>query len=148
MASGRLRAVIRALDRFIGDLVVALALETTANLRRAPSQGGTPVDTGWARANWSPTLKAPSPPKQTPAGRAGRAALVGSSIAETEARIATIATGYRLRFGPIFVSNPVAYVPRLNAGSSAQAPPNFVQKAIAEAVVSVVRRFGGRRVRR
>jgi len=109
----------------VTKVVTALVLRIDANLRRNPSQGGTPVDTGYARANWVPTIGAPlEGVVANDAERAGHAAAILS---------------YDLSRGPVYVSNHVPYVQRLNSGHSQQAPAAFVERAVAEALDEVRR---------
>lgn len=116
--------VVGQLENFTEDLITRLTLEAVAQL--VPD---TPIDTGWARSNWVPSI--------------------GSSVDETtgtpenvsqavqEAGLATVATQYRLP-NTVFISNNVPYITRLNEGSSAQAPAGFVQNAIARAIREVI----------
>jgi len=108
-------------------------LDIVANLQRSPGQGGTPVDTGWARANWIPVLGQPSRrPAPQPTNQdvsAAAAALSG----QQEAAIAGIALSYTLAKGAVTIANNVPYIVALNEGSSKQAPRGFVQSAIKEA---------------
>lgn len=132
MASRRVRVVVESLERFVEQIITKIALDIVANLTRAPSQGGTPVDTGWARANWVPRIGAPF------TGTTGtrEAAEAGNvSSADQQAGVAElVAQTYRLEKGRVYVSNNVPYILRLNEGSSQQAPAGFVQAAIRKAV--------------
>jgi hypothetical protein len=80
----------------------------------------TPVDTGRARAGWSlgPMLTGHVPPKD---GTFGVSTTVNPSMAPQDAPI-------------IYIYNNVEYIGRLNAGSSTQAPREFVQIAIDKVV--------------
>jgi len=85
---------------------------------------GTPVDTGHARANWQATIGAETTEvldEEDPSGATAmanaRAVLEGRQTEQT-----------------IHITNNVKYVPRLNEGSSAQAPAGFVQTAVNTAV--------------
>ena len=80
----------------------------------------TPVDTGRARAGWSlgPMLTGYVPPKD---GAFGVSTTVNPSMAPQNAPI-------------IYIYNNVEYIGRLNAGSSTQAPRDFVQIAIDKVV--------------
>src|SRR3989442_15420599 len=121
--------VVAALDARVEQIVKALTLNVVANLVRAPAQGGTPVDTGWARANWIPSIGSP------------RDALAGSresvSTVEQEAGVALVAGTYKLAQGAGFVSNHVPYIGDLNAGASPQAEAGFVERAVVEAAKQV-----------
>lgn len=84
----------------------------------------TPVDTGWARANWYPSLnKRIDPPSgNAPAGVSG---LPPANPA------AVVAQG---RAGHVFwLQNGVPYILALENGSSQQAPSGMVQLSIQEA---------------
>lgn len=135
MAARRIRVVVDSLEQFIEGIIKKLTLDIVANLVKAPSQGGTPVDTGWARANWVPQIGSPA------GGLSGTRDAV-SPGAQT-AGVATVATSYRLSGGAVHISNNVPYIVKLNEGSSKQAPKGFVQDAIAKAVrVDLAAGFG------
>ena len=122
-----LRVVVTSLQEFINGIIKKLVLDIVANLKSAPATGyGTPVKTGWARANWIPQIGSP---RQTTAGSPEQ--VTGSAQASG---VATVATSYTFQQGPVFISNNVPYVLLLNEGSSQQAPKGFVQAAIAKAV--------------
>lgn len=100
----------------VADLVKRkLALELFAELLQT-----TPVDTGRARAGWSlgPMLTGYVPPKD---GAFDVSTTVNPSMAPQNAPI-------------IYIYNNVEYIGRLNAGSSTQAPREFVQIAIDKVV--------------
>lgn len=124
------RVVVKSLSGFTEKLVKRLALNVTANLVET-----TPVDTGWARANWVPQIGSP---RSRTAGT--RAAAENGQIDSNPQSNGTLAVlGYKL--GPaIHISNNVPYIKKLNAGSSTQAPAAFVQSAILRAVKQTVSR--------
>jgi len=129
----KLRVVVEDLNEFINDVMAKLALDVVKNLASAPSEGGTPIDTGWASANWIPYVGAPDrstagskPPKGGTASR-------GQQLAASNA----LAASYNRKKGDIVIANNVPYILTLNDGNSAQAPPGFVQKAIVAAVKGV-----------
>ena len=130
MAETQIRVVMQALERVSEQVIKKIALDIVANLSRAPQEGGTPVDTGWARANWLATVSVSS--KDV----AGTAENVSAAVSEQQAGLGRL-LAYRLAAGPVFISNNVPYILRLNEGSSAQAPAGFVQKAIQEAVTGL-----------
>lgn len=121
------------LERFAERLMVKLTLEVAANLKEE-----TPIDTGWARANWladisergctSPEMNSDPTPQEASA-----------KSQEQSSREAVVAATYDLDRGPISVSNCVPYITVLNNGSSNQAPRGFVQKSIAKAVRTTTR---------
>ena len=83
----------------------------------------TPVDTGRARAGWNlgPMLTANVPPKDKSGYGYDVSTTVNPSMAPQDAPI-------------IYIYNNVEYIGRLNAGSSTQAPREFVQIAIDKVV--------------
>lgn len=132
MASKRITVVVKSLEGFIDNVIKKLTLDIVANLVSAPDTGyGTPVDTGWARANWVPNI---GRPKTTTEGTREAAEVGNVSTVGQQAGIASVVTGYRRDRGPVFISNNVPYILLLNEGSSKQAPKGFVQNAIAKAV--------------
>lgn len=125
MAFGNIDAIIDELERFASRAVVKLSLDVTANLYAAPSEGGTPVDTGWARVNWIPSIgqaiAKPSGTRESVSGTAQQAGMASLG-------------GYHITDGMVFVANPVPYIVKLNEGSSPQAEAQFVERAVEKAV--------------
>lgn len=119
-----------ALEAAVAKAAVALTLQIDHNLRRAPSAGGTPVDTNHARANWVPSIGAPYTGESD-----------GTSDGQHAAGVAAVVS-YRPSDGPLFVSNNVPYIAYLNMGSSTQAPAGFVERCIDEAEATIQARFG------
>lgn len=119
--------VIGFLEQGVGRLIQRLSLDVNANLIE-----DTPVDTGWARANWLmsfgvPTVRDLSQVNPT-------TGLIQSARGEQQSGQARIATQYNISRGPIFIVNNVNYINLLNFGSSAQAPAMFVERAIERAI--------------
>lgn len=128
MATPPIRIVVRALEGFVERRVTQLALDIVANLVAAPSEGGTPVDTGWARANWQPSI-----------GKRAEAAVGSPDSVTGAAQSAGLSAllAWKLSSGAkIYITNNVPYIGRLNRGSSQQAPAGFVQAAIRRAIGS------------
>ena len=124
----RVRVVVKSLNGFTQKLISRLTLNVTANLIE-----DTPIDTGWARANWVPSIG--SPRRKTAGTRA--AAENGKIDHAPQAAGSAAVAGYKL--GPaVFVSNNVPYISDLNDGSSRQAPAAFVQSAILRAIRQTV----------
>lgn len=107
----------------------------------------TPVDTGHARANWQVGVGFPiedelgatvrTGPARDARGRFIRGPANSSTVERSAA--ATIEAGkstlsLRQPERPIFITNNVPYIERLNEGWSAQAPAGFVQLAIQSAL--------------
>ena len=107
-------AVIAALRQRVAQRCWTIQTNAHAELTVA-----TPVDTGNARANWQATLDAPAPDVVTVASPGGPMEPPGKDF-----------DAERLRF----VANNVAYIRRLDAGHSQQAPAGFVRAALAKAV--------------
>lgn len=132
--------------RIIADRVEANADRITREAALAIDQTvvlATPVDTGRARSNWIVSAGGPN--------EATREAYVpGSGLGRGEGANAAgaIAQGRRVirsrprGGGDIYVQNNLPYIGRLNEGSSAQAPANFVAKAVSTGLAAV----RGRRV--
>lgn len=130
---GRVADAIRDdLRNHTQNALKALILEIDKNLRRRPSSGGTPVDTGHARANWVPSVGAPF------------AAEVEDNSAHDAGLAAVLA--YKLEDGAAWLSNNVLYILALNDGHSAQRPAGFVEACIDEAVQTIHERFAGKAV--
>lgn len=128
--------MVQELTLFTEKNIKRLTLLVHANLVAAPSEGGTPVDTGWARANWVPAIGSA---RSGTVGTRASAEKGSIDLGPAERGIAIVATRYKLRQGPIFVSNGVPYIESLNDGSSGQAPRAFVQTAILRAIRQVAR---------
>lgn len=134
MAKNAVRVVVDELDRFIDDVMKKIALDLVAILAAAPSEGGTPIDTGWASANWVPYLG--SPPS-APAGSRPKNSAHGANNASRSAQqsgIATAATKFKHKQHKLGVNNAVPYIIDLNDGGSKQAGSAFVQKAMNRVV--------------
>lgn len=106
------------------NIVKRLTLDVTSNLIV-----DTPVDTGWARANWVPSI---GNSVNVPAGTRESV-----TVGDQQAGIATVAVTYTLSQGRVFITNNVPYIETLNEGSSRQAPAMFVQRAIQRGVRSL-----------
>lgn len=108
--------ILLDVDAHLEMVMRALAINLTANLRDA-----TPVDTSWARSNWIPSTGAPiKRPRGTPES-------VDSGPQETGMARAAV---WRRGQGPIYVTNAVPYIEKLNRGWSRQAPAAFVEREI------------------
>lgn len=119
-AASNVQRVMNELDRFASRVITLIAVEITSNLI-----GTTPVDTGWARANWLPSVRAP---RGSPAG--SRESVSSSAQASGLAQL----KAYRLNMGSVFIANNVPYIGDLNNGTSRKAPAGFVQSSILRGV--------------
>lgn len=136
MPSRQIRVIIAGLNGFVTRIVKKLVLDIVANLQAAPNEGGTPVDTGWARANWIPVIGTASrkaTPK--PGDHAQTAQAAANLLSQGEAAVAVIATTYRTSMGPVTIANNVPYILKLDAGHSKQAPAGFIRRGIVKALV-------------
>lgn len=136
--------IVKALERTAERVVAKISLDITANLTAAAAEGGTPVDTGWASANWVPVIGAASKvtaggPSRDSKGRfkgkgsrrdSGEIAAARGAQLAGEAKLIT----YKLSQGTVFISNNVPYIGILNNGSSQQAPKAFIERAIEKAL--------------
>lgn len=126
----QVRVVLGELERFTAKMMVKLAFSITAELVEA-----TPVDTGWARANWVPRRGAP---QLVPVGSPQN--VDRSAAAQGQASLAR----YSIFDGSIFISNNVPYIGRLNAGHSKQAPAGFIQRSIFRGIRGIATRAAPR----
>lgn len=102
--------------------VIALALNIHGRLvDNAPD--GTPVDTGWASANWWISVGSASTSNTGPAGD------VGARQSQQAQGLADILS-YDPSKGVIYITNNVPYINRLNNGWSQKSPAGFVDKAV------------------
>ena len=131
------------LKRFVEKKMAELTLGVEARLKSAPPEGGTPVDTGWARANWIPNIGVPVRIESERPSDAGEISSgISSRTSAAESNGLQIAASFRIEQGPLFVSNNVPYIGLLNDGSSAQAPAAFVQRAIRTEIQAVTNKAG------
>ena len=131
-----IEAIARGLNRFTGRLIQKITLDLQANLIET-----TPVDTGWARANWVPAINRPFFPIQPEGGKRTSGEVQAAASRQSNATAGVLR--YTVRQGRVFVSNNVPYVEALNSGHSAQAPAGFVQQGIRKAVTVDIRGFRG-----
>jgi len=129
----QIRIIIDGLESDAEQAIKKLTLDVVANLVKAPSEGGTPVDTGWARANWFANIGVPVTEAAPNPNESGATV---AATGEREARLGGVLS-YKLASGPVFISNNVPYILRLNEGTSKQAPAGFVQKAIQKAITQL-----------
>lgn len=116
-ATAKLNRITRNLTKGVERTVARVATEIGDRLVPA-----TPVDTGFARGNWRPSLNAPATTPVTFNDPTGEA---------TTGRIAITARRYKVG-DTIFIRNNAPYITRLNEGSSPQAEAGFVQNAIRD----------------
>ena len=135
------KVVIEVLDDHVNDVIKALAAETNNALVEA-----TPVDTGFARANWRVGLD--KPPSGTIGAKSASAAASAASLGMSQS-VSAISKFDHERHKKLVIRNNVDYIGYtdaegkrgLNAGSSPQASANFVQTAIYKTVSKVQKAF-------
>ncbi len=103
----------------------AVAADTTVVL-------ATPFDTGRARANWITSIGSPlffhvGDPEDEFDKSGGPALAQGKGVI----------SGWRLRAGPIFITNSLPYIVELDGGSSTQAPNGMSAQAVVAAVAEL-----------
>lgn len=136
MAGDLAKKINEAIQKLVVRVVQKVTLDTVANLQAAPSEGGTPVDTGWARANWVPSIGAPVTATAGTRAEAEAGQLDTNAVTQGTQQV----LGYKsVRQGNVYISNNVPYIELLNNGYSPQASPFFVQDAIAKAVLQDLR---------
>lgn len=131
--ANQVRVITDALNTAVEKVITLISVNVTAELIEA-----TPVDTGWARANWVPAIGAP---KLESVSGDPQAPQVTGAGAQQQAALAKLIVGYRLERGPVFISNNVPYITILNEGTSSQAPSGFVQASIAKGIRSLGNRI-------
>lgn len=121
----RVRAsyVTKNSDALVRDVALAVTKELVQS---------TPVKTGRARSNWRTLLYKPTnvlfwPPNNIPGEGKPESPEAGAqrSIDEAQETVGAFTGGRR----SIWIINNVPYIQALNAGSSPQAPPGFIEAA-------------------
>jgi hypothetical protein len=129
----RVRIYGRNVDKNIGRVVREVALVVDRELVLA-----TPVDTGRARSNWIVNLGSAATGSRDPY-TPGEKGSTGEANAQAAIAQGNATIGLRKDGQDIYISNNLPYIGRLNEGSSAQAPAQFVEQAVQRAV-QVVRK--------
>lgn len=127
-------------SREIEELIVRAASRAAGQVQFRALQAlasATPVDTGYARSGWSPSIGT-SPTQPNPRPETGASSAASQQRAKNQAESRRILDRYRIDLGPIFITNNVPYIVFLNQGSSAQAGAKFVERAIDLAVQSAI----------
>lgn len=96
----------------------------------------TPVDTGRAKSNWIVNLDAPASDTIEAYAPGEQGTTEGQNIQAALDQGSTVIANYRTG-SEIHITNNLSYIQPLNDGSSDQAPANFVETAIQEAVNAV-----------
>lgn len=127
--SASLRRFARRIQGIARSLEPRLAVTSSEAALRVLSVvvPATPVDTGRARGNWQTSLNSPANGESGLLDQTGQTAL-----ARGRAAVAGKQYGQ-----PIYIVNNAPYIALLNAGSSKQAPANFVEIAIQTALAGI-----------
>ncbi len=122
-----------------------LAVGVNANSQKAVRQvsqavgyeviEATPIDTSRAKYNWQSSVGLPKIGVLLAYPAAPSSPAEGSSIARASVDAATIS--YRGQVGGVWIVNNLPYIGLLNNGSSAQAPADFVARAVLAGVRSI-----------
>lgn len=133
-------ADLRDLAKYLDDLSKQVTVGTERVMRATGLAAhsavvlATPVDTGAARSNWQVTLASPAQgirPSLVPGEKGSTGGQAASAVlTEGQQRIG----GFTLSAGTINLTNNLPYIQRLNEGWSNQAPSNFVETAVQNAV--------------
>lgn len=132
MAKGQVERIIAELELKAGTDIGKFQLRLWQVLASA-----TPVDTGFARSGWTPSVgsrivDALRPPADVEAAKSA----ASKRLSKNSAAALKIAQSYRLQSGKVFITNATPYIVRLNDGYSAQAGKKFVERAIVTTVGS------------
>ena len=114
-------------EEMVGDIVEAVGVEVVTD---------TPLLTGFAKANWRPTLNAPA---------TDPVSFLDPSGAATISRITTVARRWKVG-DTAFIVNHAPYIGELNAGSSPQAEAGYVEAATARGVSIGMAKARARRI--
>ena len=115
-------------NTFVAEETVKVTLDIQGNLKET-----TPVDVGWATANWMITKGEPFEGNSGSIPESERNSQLESQQAE-QAKSEGDIVNYQIEDGAVFITNNVPYIGPLNAGTSTQAPAMFVEAAIDKAV--------------
>lgn len=132
--SKRIRAIAQGVETNAAGLVRKTVITAAAAVALR-----TPVDTGRARANWQTQLGAAPVGEATGYPRGTQGSTGAAAAAQAIAGAEAAAQGYTEAHSgtPVYISNSLPYIGRLNAGHSKQAPAGFVEAAIEAAVRAI-----------
>lgn len=124
------RRFVRNLEVRLRTFYVLLGRELHSALSRA-----TPIDTGRAAASWTASLNGPDTRIQPPEFAAG-----GRQQALEEAR-RNVNLDQFIIGDTLHISNSIPYMVFLNAGSSRQAPRNFIELTFQAETPRIIRKL-------
>lgn len=120
------KVLVDDIEQFLTQKMVQLNTALVENLYE-----DTPVDTGFARSNWIPTIGAPFSDvfgdRDTNVSDARQEAGLAELKGYTPTQLAK----------SLWIANNVKYIKLLNAGTSSQAPAAFVERAISISISEV-----------
>lgn len=125
---GEAEELQKVLEKDIGKIMKYAALKITQELVKA-----TPVDTGFARASWIPSIGKPT-------DQVGGSPSTPSNNAQAQGQASILR--YTVDQGDIYITNNVNYMEWLNLGHSEQAEHEFVEDAIARGTALTREKFG------
>ena len=133
---GRLQRRLNRVTKGLGKFVLAIERNIIGDVATEVVKQ-TPVDTGFARGNWTPGINAPP---------IGTVTTLDKTALASPARISALAE--ILRLGDTFyITNNADYIELLNQGYSPQAIAGFVSRAVTAGVRRGVARTRDLRVR-
>ena len=124
------------IENVTNETIIDVTLRIHATLVSNPP-AGTPIDFGWASANWFINIGGPT------TGNGGQLdadnpAAVGAREGQQASSVARFVTGYDYTNGQtVHIGNNVPYINRLNNGWSDKSPAGFVDDATQEAVTYI-----------
>lgn len=117
---GAIQRAAEKTGRTLDEMVQKISERLFENIVRR-----TPVDTGWARANWIPSIG--SPDDSVPESSPGRDENIDDPLPRISLEVASGKAG-----DIFFLTNSVPYILSLEYGHSAQAPNGMVRVSIEE----------------
>lgn len=114
------------LQGFIAKEIIALSFNIHYDLVE-----DTPKDTGFAASNWVPQIGSRY------SELVDNYSYQGTSAIQKQGEISLLS--YKVLNGPIYITNNVKYIQKLNAGHSTQAPAMFVEKIIQKRLNQAIR---------
>lgn len=110
-------------------------VETIFDILVGSPPTGTPVDTGWASANWMVTTGSPASGKVPDSGS------VSSMKGKSMSSLTTLIESDLSNVNSIFITNRVSYIELLNNGNhSKQSIPAFIDEAVLRGIYSIKRK--------
>ena len=136
----RIRIIISNIRANTNQVVAVLASEIRTALVKA-----NPVDTGWARANWIPSIGRPFRGNNRQLSQEARRSRASGAEAQGDAATNQISSRYDTSQGSVYISNNVPYITPLNERGSSRsggvsgvgAGPLWIQSTINATVARV-----------